>query len=646
MRNSILALLLSASAGLCAHAAVVSISTQHCVWHGGDDMSWAAPVLDESGWRPFPVVNLQPGDAHLWLRCHASFSALRGLAHPFIQISFRDAYQLFVNGQPVGAAGDLSTGYFSMDSIRSFPLPALMSGPGSVPQPEATVFALRVTYRDMVVSNPISLPPLAVQAGDESALRDRRAAFVLAESNRRLTTAIYDGIVGVFGFVLLGLYFSDRSRPDLLFLSLNCLGLATIFLNLEASLALVAYPAVVYVVIYVLGTVTTGFAQPLFFFTLVRRRVPLLFWLVILLAIQDHALWLAQALLPVVENIQLSAFYAHWAAPIGFAARVVAAFAPFIAFWPYSTITRRVRPLVAILCMVWGVQSVLYFFVRLTIFNVFGIPNLAPAWGYLMTSIEPIMTLCVITALMWLLFREQRQVAYERAEMAGEMQAARRVQQYLIPAQLPATPGFAIESEYRPAREVGGDFFLVLPQPSDGSLLVVVGDVAGKGVEAGMLAALIVGAIRTSVEFTTEPGRILSLLNHRLQGRGLVTCVALRIEPGGAVTLANAGHLPPYFNGKELQVEGALPLGAVPRIDYPVSRFQFAEGDSLILMTDGIVEAHDAAGNLFGFERIGELLRNGESGGAALAEAAQAFGQEDDITVLTIRFVPVAALQA
>ena len=640
MRNSILALLLLTATGLSARAAVVSIPTKQCVWHSGDNLSWAAPVLDESGWRPLPAVNLQPDDAHLWVRCHASFSGLRGLAHPSIQVSFRDAYQLFVNGQPMGAAGDLSTGYFSMDSIRSFPLPASMSGPGSAAQPEAAVFALRVTYRDMVVSNPTSsCRHWQSRSATESALpRQTRRDSVLAQSTLRLTTAIYDGIVGVFGFVLLGLYFSDRSRRDLLLLSLNCFGLATIFLNLEASLALVDYPAVTYVAIYVLGTMTTGIAQPLFFFSLARRRVPLLFWLVIFLALQDHALWFPEAIFPLVQNIRLSAFYAHWAAPIGFAARFVAAFAPFIAFWPYSTITRRVRPLVAILCMVWGVQSALYFFVRLTIFNVFGIPNLAPVWGYLMSSIEPIMTLCVITALMWLLFREQRQVADERAEMAGEMQAARRVQQYLIPAELPPIPGFAIESEYRPAREVGGDFFQVLPQSSDGSLLVVVGDVAGKGVEAGMLAALIVGAIRTSAEFTTAPDRILSLLNHRLQGRGLVTCVALRIEPGGAVTLANAGHLPPYFNGKELQVEGALPLGAVPGIDYPVSRFELAEGDSLILMTDGIVEAQDAEGHLFGFERIGEILGDGISGGATLAAAAQAFGQEDDITVLTIQF--------
>jgi hypothetical protein len=610
---------------------IVSVSPQQCRWHTGDDPNWAAPNLDETGWRPFPVEKLQSGDAHLWLRCHADMSRLHGLARPAIQVGFNDAYQLFVNGQSVGAAGDLRTGNFSLDSIRSFPLSALQS---NLPLGN-TVIALRVTFRYTVLSDATSLPPLALQAGDENALRDRRSAMLLAQSSRQLKTTIYNGVVGIFGFILLGLFFYDRSRRDLLLLSLNCLGLATIYLNQAAALALVDYSSTIFLVLYALGTVVTGVAQPWFFFSLVRRRVPLLFWVMIGFAILDHALWLPSAFVPPAQSLQLAAFYLHWAAPAGFVARLLVAFAPFVAFWPYSTMTRRVRPLVAVLCMVWGVNQILFFFFRLTVFHVLGLPDLTPSLGVFMRDAQPVMTFLVIAALMGLLFREQRKVANERAEMAGEMQAARRVQQYLIPAELPATPGFAIKSEYLPAREVGGDFFQVLPHPADGSLLIVVGDVAGKGVEAGMLAALIVGSIRTSVEFTNDPARILSLLNSRLQGRGLVTCLALRVASDGAATLANAGHLPPYLNGSEMAVEGALPLGAVAGIEYPVSRFKIAEGDSLILMTDGVAEAQDAEGHLFGFERIGELLHSGATG-AALAYAAQNFGQQDDITVLTL----------
>ena len=223
----------------------------------------------------------------------------------------------------------------------------------------------------------------------------------------------------------------------------------------------------------------------------------------------------------------------------------------------------------------------------------------------------------------------------------SEVQAAREIQQYLIPAHMPLTPGLTIETEYRPAREVGGDFFQVLPHAEDGSVLLVLGDVAGKGLHAGMLATLIVGAVRTAAKFTIEPERILALLNERLQGRGLVTCLALLIERDGNVTLANAGHLPPYLNEREMPMEGALPLGALPGIEFSGMHFQLAEGDSLMLMSDGVAEAQDARGQLFGFERIGAMLSEGATA-ASLAIAAQNFGQEDDITVLTVaRLVPV-----
>jgi len=243
-------------------------------------------------------------------------------------------------------------------------------------------------------------------------------------------------------------------------------------------------------------------------------------------------------------------------------------------------------------------------------------------------------TLFVFVTLI-VLYLRYRDEQLNQAAFEQDMAAARNVQQYLIPEHLPSTPGLAIESEYRPAREVGGDFFQVLPKAADGSVLVVVGDVAGKGLHAGMLATLIVGAIRTAASFTNDPRQILTLLNERMCGRGLATCLALRISLDGNAALANAGHLPPYLNGQELAIEGALPLGAVPGIDFPVSLFKLAEGDSLMLMTDGVAEAQDGAGHLFGFDRISEMLRKGVAA-AALATAAQNFGQEDDITVLTV----------
>jgi phosphoserine phosphatase RsbU/P len=240
-----------------------------------------------------------------------------------------------------------------------------------------------------------------------------------------------------------------------------------------------------------------------------------------------------------------------------------------------------------------------------------------------------------------LIFRFARTRSQED-RFEGEVQAAQKVQQYLIPEQTPPIVGFAIESVYRPAREVGGDFFQVFPNSQDGSVLIVVGDVAGKGMHAGMLASLIVGAIRTAVAFTPDPARIMVLLNERLQQRGLVTCLALRIDRGGNATLVNAGHLPPFLNGNEMLMEGALPLGAIAGIEFPVSHFQLAEGDSLMLMSDGVAEAQDDDGRLFGFERIAMMLHQ-HTTAAGLANAAQVFGQEDDITVLTIERMAQAA---
>jgi len=221
-----------------------------------------------------------------------------------------------------------------------------------------------------------------------------------------------------------------------------------------------------------------------------------------------------------------------------------------------------------------------------------------------------------------------------------EFRNARELQQVLVPDSLLEIPGFALTSAYRPDQEVGGDFFQVLHDLRDASTLIIVGDVAGKGLQAGMLAALIVGAIRTAFKFTSDPGKILALLNDRLQGRGLVTCLALRIGGDGTAELANAGHLPPYLNGKELALDGALPLGAVPDVAFQATRVKLSEGESLLFVSDGVVEARNSAGELFGFDRTAALsTRTAES----IASAAQAFGQDDDITVLKV--MRIAKLQ-
>jgi len=235
-----------------------------------------------------------------------------------------------------------------------------------------------------------------------------------------------------------------------------------------------------------------------------------------------------------------------------------------------------------------------------------------------------------------LLFSLRRQ-----KQMALDVKQAQEIQQVILPGAVTWFPGYAIESEYRPAREVGGDFFQILPHESDGSMLIIVGDVTGKGLQAGMMVALLVGAIRSTAEFNSDPEFMLRSLNRRLLGRGdaHATCLAMRVTANGEVKLANAGHLPPYLNGKPLDIEGALPLGLDYDAEFSVTSFRLSEGDRMVLVSDGIAEAMDAEGRLFGFERVEKMLAQNESAllsATALADAAQQFGQEDDISVITV----------
>jgi len=235
-----------------------------------------------------------------------------------------------------------------------------------------------------------------------------------------------------------------------------------------------------------------------------------------------------------------------------------------------------------------------------------------------------------------LLLRRLTLSVREQRRMALDVKQAQEVQQVILPQARSIFPGLAIESEYRPAREVGGDFFQIIPH-KDGSLMIVAGDVTRKGLKAGMLVALLVGAVRSTVELNNDPEFVIKALNRRLIGRGdsQATCQAMRIDPDGLVTLANAGHLPPYLNGQPLEVEGSLPLGVLPEADCTVLCFKLADGDRLVLLSDGIAEAIDANGQLFGFDRVHQLLQTRLSA-TELANAAQSFGQEDDISVIYV----------
>lgn len=251
-------------------------------------------------------------------------------------------------------------------------------------------------------------------------------------------------------------------------------------------------------------------------------------------------------------------------------------------------------------------------------------------------TISTILSLLLITVMLLTRFvHSQRQ----QEQWKLEIEQARSVQHLLIPDELPEVHNLTIRSEYHPAREVGGDFFQIIPLDKTGSALVMVGDVTGKGLQAGMLVALIVGAIRSAVHQTTDPAQILTMVNNQLAERehSSATCVILRLSDDGAVRLAHAGHLPPYLNGCELPMEGALPLGMISGIDFPSQSLHLQPGDELTLLSDGVVEAQDSGGNLFGFDRVHEMMARRASA-AELATAAQKFGQADDITVLQVQW--------
>ena len=159
--------------------------------------------------------------------------------------------------------------------------------------------------------------------------------------------------------------------------------------------------------------------------------------------------------------------------------------------------------------------------------------------------------------------RPTRKYSLPIRSMRPTARAAREVQELFLGAAI-ATPGFAVDTVYRPAQEVGGDFYQIWPA-EDGSLLVVVGDVSGKGLKAAMQVAAVIGALRN--ERHRSPASLLNYLNRSLTGHtggGFVTCLVARLSPAGTVSLANAGHLEPYLGGEEVALESGLPLGIAP----------------------------------------------------------------------------------
>jgi predicted ester cyclase len=246
------------------------------------------------------------------------------------------------------------------------------------------------------------------------------------------------------------------------------------------------------------------------------------------------------------------------------------------------------------------------------------------------------------------------QEIHERERVEQELRVARSIQQASLPEEVPELEGWQISPLYRPAREVGGDFYDFHPL-SEGRLGLVVGDATGKGVPAALVMSTTCGMLQLAAQTSSSssPGEVLSRVNETLLARipsnTFVTCFYAILDPNsGRLVYANAGHDPPYFqrsgNAEELRARG-MPLGLMPAMGYEEKEIVLEAGEAALFYSDGLVEAHDPKGEMFGFPRLRALVAEYDEKRSLedfLLEELELFTgadweQEDDITLLTIR---------
>jgi serine phosphatase RsbU (regulator of sigma subunit) len=252
--------------------------------------------------------------------------------------------------------------------------------------------------------------------------------------------------------------------------------------------------------------------------------------------------------------------------------------------------------------------------------------------------------------------RRLRQEASARERIEQELHVARRIQQASLPEEVPTLEGWQISPFYLPAREVGGDFydFHLL---SEGRLGLVVGDATGKGVPAALVMATTCGMLQVTAQAlgSSSPGEVLERVNDALLSRipanMFVTCFYAVLDTNSAtLTYANAGHDLPYVRhpdsgeAEELRARG-MPLGLLPGMGYEEGEVSLEERYGVLFYSDGLVEAHDQDGEMFGFPRLRALVAEHAEGQPLveyLLEKLRSFvgdgwEQEDDITLVALQ---------
>ena len=613
------------------HAQLVLASQPALRYHLGDNPAWSAPSFLDSSW-PLAHNGALPApgyesDGFFWVR--ARIAVPDGAAGPLAVSlrtinSFPNVQELWVNGRLVGRYGDFPPHARPLDhpQMLVFDIPAGVVQPGSV-----AVLALRtwdapydqseslVLHHPTPVKFAISignaplLHALATEAQDRALLRlgpqlllalvfimlglAVLALGIWARNRTLLLCALW--LVALPAFLIFGpllLPGIPETRKDTVFFILNAIGMWVV---VEFTWAV------------------QGFRNRIF-------RAALHFcWIGLTVA----AMYVGTTMH--ASSVTLVGMYAlNW---FLFAFNVIASGADLVAL----TGRGKNRPVAAAMILI----SVGYFL------GIAGHP-LNFAWLGLNFFA---LAFYVCTLFIAVLLMRQTWSAWRSGEdLRVEFAAARELQQQLVPLALPKVPGMQVKAAYRPATEVGGDLYQVFPQ--DSSAMLVIGDVSGKGLRAAMTGTLVLGAFRNMMQDALSPSQILTRLNSQLASSsdgGFVTCLCARIAADGTLTLANAGHLPPYRNGEEVPLESALPLGVSLNSAYAESTLQLQPSDTLTFLSDGVVEAQSPTGELFGFERTRAIsMQSAEE----IAAVAQAHGQQDDITVLTLTFAPAEVLHA
>jgi sigma-B regulation protein RsbU (phosphoserine phosphatase) len=601
----------------------------------GDDPAWASAAFDDTGWKTVSSERqlLENGTRDIpygWYRMHVHLpSRTQNLMVGTRGVAGR--YEIFANGSRIGGLGNMwGSRTYEQGALLAFAVPDnFIAGQGDL------VLAFRFAFnpvgnRDLGTNNPFG-PHSVFLISRESAAHE--ASYVAAHDAGPALLAC--GLSLVVCVISCALYFALRSNHEYLAISILLLA-ASIHTALAAWMNLVVYTTPAWVAMYVALAEENFALIELVRLVLHLRRGR---WLL--------ALEIVSSLAFVLNSTEILRTFSPYVYLVGFFAPVLAVkfLLPVLLIRGWRQGNREALllfPAIFMGCFAdyWSFLGRVAYFAHLT--PLFPYLRFEVSIGSYDVDLWRIGDFAFYVALLLFLVLRTVGIARERAQAAAELEAARTVQQVLIPEAIPSIPGFAIHSVYKPAGQVGGDFFQILPL-SGGGVLAVIGDVSGKGMPAAMTVSLLVGTVRTLAHYTQSPSEVLAAMNQRMLARssgGFTTCLILRCDRDGKLTIANAGHIAPYVAGKELPLENGLPLGLAADTTYAECSFQLVPGEQLTLLTDGVVEARDKAGALLSFERSAALsIQPAE----AIARAAQAFGQDDDITVLTLSYAGVPA---